>query len=138
MFMAVLMRPPCELIVRYILPALRSLIAKELLEKYGFSQVDVAKKLGTTQAAISHYLSSKRGERNIKELGSVPAISSAVDEMARGIATGEMSTIETVTHLCHLCTQLLSQRLLCEMHQAITSLPETCDICPKLAQEIKK
>jgi len=132
------MRPPCELIVRYVLPTLRSLIAKELIKKYGFSQVEAAKKLGTTQAAISQYLRSKRGEKNIKKLESIPAIKLAVDEIAQGIATEEMSATETVTCFCSLCTKLLSQRLLCEMHHAITPLLETCNICPELAHETKK
>ena len=68
------MRPPCELVVRYILPTFRSLIAKELVEKYHFSQNDAAKKLGTTQAAISHYLSSKRGHKRMKELETVAKV----------------------------------------------------------------
>ena len=33
------MRPPCELVVRYVLPTFRSLVAKELIEKYDLSQV---------------------------------------------------------------------------------------------------
>jgi len=131
------MRPPCELIVRHILPPLRSLIAKELIEKYEFSQVEAAKKLGTTQAAISQYLSSKRGEKNIRKLESIPAIKTTVSRIAKGIATEEMSTTETVACFCSLCNQLLSERLLCDMHQAITSLPETCNICPELAQVAK-
>ncbi len=37
------MRPPCEIVVRYVLPTFRSLVAKELIEKYSMSQQAAAK-----------------------------------------------------------------------------------------------
>ncbi|MFC1454853.1 transcriptional regulator, partial [Candidatus Undinarchaeota archaeon] len=52
------MRTPCELIVKYYLPAMRSQITKELDSK-GFTQSEIAKTLGVTQAAVSKYLSNK-------------------------------------------------------------------------------
>ncbi len=42
----------CESVTRYIIPAIRGLIAKSLVEEYGFSQSHVAKMLGITQAAV--------------------------------------------------------------------------------------
>ena len=47
---------PCETVVRYVLPAFRSLVAKKLLEEYNFTQLEAARALGTTQAAISQYV----------------------------------------------------------------------------------
>jgi len=103
---AVKPRPPCELVVRYILPTLRSLIAKELIEKYGFSQVEAAKKLGTTQAAISQYLCSKRGERCLKQMESMRDVKTAVAQMAEGIALGKMSTTDAMLLFCDTCKKL--------------------------------
>ena len=57
----------CEVVARYILPIFRSLIAKDLIEKYNFTQVEAAEKLGTTQAAISQYLHSKRGYKGLEQ-----------------------------------------------------------------------
>ncbi|MBS7621148.1 hypothetical protein KEJ32_03415 [Candidatus Bathyarchaeota archaeon] len=37
------MRLPCEIFAQYFLPSLRALLAKELIEKHGFSQVEVRK-----------------------------------------------------------------------------------------------
>lgn len=59
---------PCESFGRYALPKFRLLVAKELIEKYGFTQTEAARKLGITQAAISQYLHSKRGYRGIPKL----------------------------------------------------------------------
>jgi len=49
------MKPFCEIIVAKILPAMRAIITKELMQTYGFNQTEVAQKLGITQPAISQY-----------------------------------------------------------------------------------
>lgn len=54
-------KTPCEQILWYIVPAIRKEIARNLIEKHGLSQKDVANLLGVTPAAISQYLSKKRG-----------------------------------------------------------------------------
>lgn len=60
----------CEMI-KNILPALRSFIAKELIYDYKLNQTDAAKLLGVTQSAISQYLSDKRGIKRIRNLEEV-------------------------------------------------------------------
>ena len=62
------LKPPCEFAVRYILPAIRFMIAKTLIEKYGFSQSAVAEILGVTQPAVSYYVRSRRGQIWAKKL----------------------------------------------------------------------
>ena len=97
--------------MRYVLPAFRSLVARELVEKHGFSQVATAKKLGTTQAAVSHYLRLKRGEKRLKELESIPIVQSTACEIAHGIAT-EKPVIDTTLAFCRLCNALRKQGIL--------------------------
>jgi len=55
------MKTPCEEVIKEVIPTIRALIAKDLCLKYGFTQIEAAKKLGITQAAISQYISLKRG-----------------------------------------------------------------------------
>ena len=99
--------PPCEVVGRYVLPIFRSMIAKELIENYDFTQVEAAEKLGTTQAAISQYIHSKRGFKSIAKFeGILPTIQSAVEEIARGIATGKMNADEVVLSFCRICSSL--------------------------------
>ena len=62
------MDPQCEIIGKYVLPIFRSMLAKELVQKYHLSQTEAAKKLGTTQAAVSQYLSSKRAYKGIEHV----------------------------------------------------------------------
>jgi len=99
--------PACEVVARYVLPVFRSLVARELIEKYEFTQVDAAEKLGTTQAAISQYIHSKRGYKGIEQFdAAIPRIQAEASEIARGIATGEMKADEVMSCFCRLCTSL--------------------------------
>jgi hypothetical protein len=45
----VAVKNPCEIVSRNILPACRSLIARELIEKHHFTQTLAAEKLGTLE-----------------------------------------------------------------------------------------
>jgi len=123
------MRPPCEIVVRYILPAFRSLIAKELLEEYNLTQAAAAKKLGTTQAAISYYLYSKRGKKYVEQLEAMPAVRAIVRESAKGIADENFSPADAVSRLCRLCADLRTQDIICKMHKDLVLLPDDCKKC---------
>jgi len=124
------MRPPCELVVRSVLPAFRSLVAKSLIEKYHFSQVAAAEKLGTTQASISHYLYSKRGDKRLKQLEASPSVRSIADEIAEGIAAEKLSPFDAMLEFCKLCRALRTGDLICDWHKDFLAVPEACDVCP--------
>ncbi|MEM3515982.1 MAG: helix-turn-helix domain-containing protein, partial [Saccharolobus sp.] len=95
---------PCESIGKRLLPIFRCHIAKELTEKYGLTQIEVAKKLGTTQAAISQYLSLKRGARDLEEFKEfLPIIQSVASEIANEISSGRINSDEIALRLCKLC-----------------------------------
>jgi len=99
--------PACEVVARYVLPVFRSTVAKELIEKYAFTQVQAAEKLGTTQAAISQYIHSKRGYKRIEQFEDIlPQIQSAASETAKRITTGKMGTEEVMSDFCKLCLSL--------------------------------
>jgi len=128
------MRPPCELVVRYVLPAFRSLVAKELVGKYHFSQKTAAEKLGTTQASVSYYLYSKRGNKRMKELESVASIRSVVGEVAKGIAAEKLAPMDSLVMFCQLCTALRNRDVICDLHRDATVLPESCDVCGRVSE----
>jgi len=85
----------------------RRYIAKELIERYGLTQSEVAEKLGTTQAAISQYLRLKRGVRNLEELRVVlPMLQSVVSEIASEIASGRIDSNKMALKFCELCLSI--------------------------------
>lgn len=109
------MKYPCEKVTKFFLPAYRSLIAKELIDNYGFTQVEAANKLGTTQAAISHYLSSKRGEKYIKEIQNNSKVRSTINKVVKELALRKSSPEEMMPELCDLCMSIRDTEIICDM-----------------------
>lgn len=52
----------CENATFNFLPAVRAMITRELMQKYNYSQTEVAKALGITQPAVSQYKKELRGQ----------------------------------------------------------------------------
>ena len=49
--------------VKSVVPAIRALLAKELMETFGINQTEAANLLGITQTAVSKYIHNVRGSR---------------------------------------------------------------------------
>jgi len=97
----------CEKIARYLLPVFRSLVAKRLIEDHGFTQVEAAERLGTTQAAISQYMTSKRGSGNIKDFNiSVTRVQKLADKTAEEIAKKKKTNDGALSNFCEICISL--------------------------------
>lgn len=97
----------CERVARQILPLYRAYVAKELVENYGYTQVSAAKKLGTTQPAVSQYLSSKRGRQKIANYDEIlPLVQRAAAKAAKHLATENMSLEGFNDSFCDLCREL--------------------------------
>jgi predicted transcriptional regulator len=97
----------CENVARHILPIYRSLVAKELITKYNLTQNEAAKKLGTTQAAISQYINSKRGVKGIPNYTEIePMVQNAAAKVAKRMASEEVNRDEFGAAFCDLCTTL--------------------------------
>jgi predicted transcriptional regulator len=102
----------CESVARQILPFYRSAVARELITKYKLTQVQAAKKLGTTQAAISQYINSKRGYRDIPQYEQIaPLVQEAAAKVAERISTTEIGPADFNASFCDLCKKLRQTRL---------------------------
>ncbi|MFA4825689.1 MAG: helix-turn-helix domain-containing protein [Methanoregula sp.] len=85
----------CDSMVRNLLPPMRAEMVSRLVQKQGLSQSDAAKRLGLTRAAVSQYLSRKRGAGEVvlsTELDSI------IDRWALAVVTGESDI-----NLCDVC-----------------------------------
>jgi len=60
-------RAPCEYMIWNGLPVIRKEIAENMITNFGLNQKEAAEKLGVTPAAISQYLSNKRGNVTIDD-----------------------------------------------------------------------
>ncbi len=95
----------CETVAKYVLPVFRSLTAKELVNVHHLTQTEAAKKLGTTQAAISQYLSSKRAIRGSEEFEAIlPKIQAMASDTAKRLIESKVSWDEVSLDFCKLCS----------------------------------
>lgn len=99
-------KEPCETVVWDVLPVIRKEVAKKLIEKHGFTQRKVAQKLGLTEAAVSRYLSKKRGKRKITNQD----ILHEMDVSSDLIVNGNDETVNR--EICRICNLFKSEELL--------------------------
>ena len=95
--------PRCVYVVKYVLPALRASLAKELSKK-GFKIREIAEMLGLTQAAVSQYLSSKRGQKGLIIIERNERARELISELAEKIA--KKGGVDEMEYLCMLCEVL--------------------------------
>ena len=94
----------CETIGKYVLPLFRALIAKDLVNTYHLTQVEAARKLGTTQAAISQYINSKRAFKVTQKYCVIlPRIEDAAKKTAKRLAKDELTWNKVTKDLCKIC-----------------------------------
>lgn len=122
------MRPPCEIVQRDFLPDLRASLSKKLKET-GLSQMEIAERIGLTQAAVSKYLQQKDKKRRIDHYIDVLA-----SRLADGLRDNSISSAEVLKEVCGTCMTLRIGSEICSLHRkAITSLDEEeCIICSEL------
>jgi len=121
------MKPPCEIIANEILPAVRALTAKKLIEGYGFSQKKTAILMGLTQPAVSQYKRNLRGYKIEPRIKS-PEIEKMIDNLAKGIASG-ISIEEQTLQFHNICKTLCKEGIMCEIHKKMEPSLENCKIC---------
>ncbi|MDI6798661.1 MAG: helix-turn-helix domain-containing protein [Candidatus Aenigmarchaeota archaeon] len=108
------MKPFCELIVASVLPGIRALITKDLIQQ-GFNQQEISKRLGITQPAISQYKRDLRGS-SIKLLRSNKEVMSLIKSLSKNIARGDIEPRDIHLKMCEICLRLRRQRVICKLH----------------------
>jgi uncharacterized protein len=124
------MKPFCEIIVADIMPAIRSLITNELVKTYNLSQVEVSRKLGITQPAVSQYLSALRGT-NVKIIQSDDDVMSMISKLSKDISSGDVEPKFMHRGLCAICKKIREDGLVCKLHFGDREGKSSggCDIC---------
>ena len=92
------MKLPCEIVVVYVIPTIRSELAKELL-KLGMSQKNISILLNVSQAAVSQYKHDKRGY-GIKFNKEIQGL---IKEFAKDLYECRATEKDIVPRTCHIC-----------------------------------
>ena len=124
------MKPFCEIIVTTILPAMRSMITKELLSTYSLTQKEASDLLGITQPAVSQYNHESRGYK-VKILEKQPKIMEMMDDLTKNINSRRLNPREIQAEFCKVCRKIRESKILCSMHEEIYPSIAPCHECSK-------
>lgn len=92
----------CDAMIRKYLPAMRAEMVYRLVFKNGMSQSDAAKRLGVSRAAISQYISKKRGDSGVE-------ISNELNKLIDRWAVAVMDENPSIT-ICDICRCALGKK----------------------------
>jgi XRE family transcriptional regulator, thiamine biosynthesis regulator len=108
---------PQELAARAILPALRGMVARDLVREHRFTHQRAADLLGLSRPAVTLYARGLRG-RAI-ELRRKEDVQLIVRDMANGLARGELDTRGLMTKLDAAATYILRKGYACKLHELV-------------------
>jgi predicted transcriptional regulator len=117
------MKPPCELIVWYVIPTIRAELAKEMI-KLGLSQKEVSERLGITQSAVSQYVKDKRG----KGIPVNKQVRKAIKALAKEVVEGNTGK-DVIPGICAVCAIVKQSGSLCDLHRQEDADLEGCEMC---------
>jgi predicted transcriptional regulator len=120
---------PCEVGVKTVLPAIRALMARVIVEKHGMKEKQAAEVLGLSQSAISRYVTKGRG--NIIAIENVPEVQQLVDQMTTFLIYEPHKKSEILKLFCATCEIIRKKGLMCQfcrkkMHK---KWAESCTFC---------
>jgi hypothetical protein len=93
------MKIPCEIIVWDVLPVIRKEFAKSLIKDHSLTQRKAAEKLGLTEAAVSRYISDKRGERKKLNIEIMKEIYQSTSRICKG---NNDTVVEEICRICNI------------------------------------
>ncbi|UCF12826.1 MAG: helix-turn-helix domain-containing protein [Thermoplasmatales archaeon] len=98
-------KTPCQYSLWNGIPVIRKEIAVSLTKNFGLTQKETAKKLGITPAAVSQYLSKKRGNSKIIDQDILLEINSTAEKIIM------YDNVNIVSETCRICRILKSKRI---------------------------
>lgn len=114
------MELPQELEVWYIIPTIRKELALAM-KNNGLKQVDIAKMLGLTKAAITQYVNDKRGS----EIKFNENIKQEIKNSSKRINT----QIDTMREIQHLINITREEKVVCQIHRDLENGFDGCGVC---------
>ncbi len=120
---------PCEVGIKTVLPAIRALMARAIIEKHGMKEKQVAEILGLSQSAVSRYITKGRG--NILPIETIPEVQKLIEKMITLSVYEPHRRMEILKLFCATCEIVRKKGLMC--HICRKEMPkkwsESCTFC---------
>ncbi|MDA4110983.1 MAG: hypothetical protein OK439_00480 [Thaumarchaeota archaeon] len=122
------MQTPYEIASKSVIPAIRGMISRGLIEK-NFTQSQIAAALGITQPAVSKYFWEKRG-RAI-DFDHRDDVKNMTEVIADGIAEKKLNRIQVANMIKEICDYVMRSGYMCDLHFEVEPQIKNsnCKIC---------
>lgn len=105
------MKTCCKIATTSILPAIRSIITKELTDTYNLTQEEIAELLGLTQPAVSQYKKEARGVK-VRLLEKNQDVMKLIEELTSDIMNENVDKKMIATQVCNICKRIIKTGIL--------------------------
>jgi hypothetical protein len=115
--------------VKTVVPAIKALMAKELVEEYMLKQNQVAEVLGISQSAVSKYTRQVRG--HLIETSELKDLDPIISKMVNLLVNGNNNRSEFLSLFCQTCATIRKKKLMCQFCQKTDPKIKTeeCNFC---------
>ena len=110
-----------------MLPAVKAIMARSIVEKHGYSEKKTADLLGLSQSAVSRYVGRERGH-NLLAIESTEEILNLIDEMVASLIKNPADKTAVLELFCRTCIEIRQKGLMCHKCKQETS-PEWTEKC---------
>ncbi len=94
--------------IETLIPAVRALIARELINRWRLSKAEVARILGVTPAAITQYIKGRRASKQISRIENREEVRKYIEEVSERIAiSGKKMSLEDLFNIAYEVSILL-------------------------------
>ena len=121
---------PCEVGVKTVLPAVKAIMARRIVEQHGLNEQQTANLLGLSQSAVSRYRSKERGN-NLLTIESSPEILALIDQMVNLVIKEPENKEGMLGLFCETCQAVREKGLMCPLCKEETpeGWAENCVFC---------
>jgi predicted transcriptional regulator len=103
--------------VKTVLPAVKAIMARTIVEKHGKTEKQTADLLGLSQSAVSRYVGRERGT-NLVSIENTPEVLKLIDEMTQSLIKEPENRVKVLELFCKTCTTIRQLGLMCPKCQA--------------------
>jgi predicted transcriptional regulator len=103
---------PCEVGVKTVLPAVKAIMARSIVEKHGYNEKQTANLLGLSQSAVSRYVGRERGT-NLIAIENTQEVLTLIDQMIISLLKEPQDKNKVLELFCKTCTTIREKGLMC-------------------------
>jgi predicted transcriptional regulator len=102
---------PCEVGVKTVLPAVKAIMARSMVEKHELNEKQAADLLGLSQSAVSRYVGRERG--NLLKIENASEVLALIDQMVTSLIKEPQNKSRILELFCKTCTAIREKGLMC-------------------------